>query len=314
MGKESAKKGQTYTGYAAEGFISAALSGSLSGAAISACVQPLDVIRTRMQADATKNALSGAMGTFRKIVAQDGVRSLWNGTGPTIIRLSMGLGLQMSVLEGLKEALRWQHLRSADQEKGRHPERLTKLEAFLSGGLARTVAAAATCPFTVVKTRMEFTGSGQPVQGMVSMMVGIAKRDGAVGFFRGLGPTIVTNAPYSAFYYLFYTSLKERLQQHGGSQTTVNFSSGTIAAIAATLLTQPTDMLRTHMQLQLGGKGTALGLQDTWRAVVGGRMGHRALLVGVLPRALKRTLQTALVWTLYEELQPRLKQAFMKAE
>ena len=47
---------------------------------------------------------------------------------------------------------------------GRHPERLTKLEAFLSGGLARAVAAAATCPFTVVKTRMEFTGSGQPVQ------------------------------------------------------------------------------------------------------------------------------------------------------
>ena len=44
-------------------------------------------------------------------------------------------------------------------------------------------------------------------------MVGIAKREGAVGFFRGLGPTIVTNAPYSAFYYLFYTSLKERLQQ-----------------------------------------------------------------------------------------------------
>ena len=45
------------------------------------------------------------------------------------------------------------------------------------------------------------------------MMAGIAKREGAVGFFRGLGPTIVTNAPYSAFYYLFYTSLKERLQQ-----------------------------------------------------------------------------------------------------
>jgi hypothetical protein len=38
------------------------------------------------------------------------------------------------------------------------------------------------------------------------------------------------------------------------------------------------------MQLQLAGKGTALGLQDTWRAVVGGNLGHRALLVGVLPR------------------------------
>ena len=34
-----------------------------------------------------------------------------------------------------------------------------------------------------------------------------------MGLFRGLGPTVITNAPYSAFYYLFYTSLKERLQQ-----------------------------------------------------------------------------------------------------
>ena len=38
------------------------------------------------------------------------------------------------------------------------------------------------------------------------------------------------------------------------------------------------------MQLELAGKGTVLGLQDTWRAVVGGKLGHRALLVGVLPR------------------------------
>ena len=51
------------------------------------------------------------------------------------------------------------------------------------------------------------------MQGMVGMMMQIAQREGAAGLFRGLGPTIITNAPYSAFYYLFYTSLKERLQE-----------------------------------------------------------------------------------------------------
>jgi len=47
---------------------------------------------------------------------------------------------------------------------GGSPAKLTKFEAFVSGGLARTVAAAATCPFTLVKTRMEYTGGGRPVQ------------------------------------------------------------------------------------------------------------------------------------------------------
>ncbi len=51
------------------------------------------------------------------------------------------------------------------------------------------------------------------MQGMVSMITSIARQEGVVGLFRGLGPTVITNAPYSAFYYLFYTSLKERLQQ-----------------------------------------------------------------------------------------------------
>lgn len=48
--------------------------GSVSGAIISTCVQPLDVVRTRMQADATKNAFSGMLGTFRSIVSEEGVR------------------------------------------------------------------------------------------------------------------------------------------------------------------------------------------------------------------------------------------------
>lgn len=140
-------------------------------------------------------------------------RALWNGTGPTILRLSVGLGLQMCVLESLKEAFRWRHVGLAEEgtgtqkrpglvvllhsfsiyiepEKtmcilrecicrscqeshpcsaGHSPGKLTKLEAFLCGGLARTVAAAATCPFTLVKTRMEYTGGSQPGQVVPSL-------------------------------------------------------------------------------------------------------------------------------------------------
>lgn len=36
---------------------------------------------------------------------------------------------------------------------------LSSMESFVVGGLARTIAAVVTCPITVVKTQMEYTGS-----------------------------------------------------------------------------------------------------------------------------------------------------------
>ena len=40
---------------------------------------------------------------------------------------------------------------------------LGKMEAFFAGGTARGVAAAATVPFTIVKTRMEYQGAGAQI-------------------------------------------------------------------------------------------------------------------------------------------------------
>lgn len=50
------------------------------------CVQPLDVIKTRMQADAAKGAPAPVAATLRNILVQGGVRALWQGTQPTVIR------------------------------------------------------------------------------------------------------------------------------------------------------------------------------------------------------------------------------------
>lgn len=57
-----------------------------TGALISMCVQPLDVVKTRMQADAARGTATSAVTTLRTIVAHDGVRALWQGTQPTVIR------------------------------------------------------------------------------------------------------------------------------------------------------------------------------------------------------------------------------------
>lgn len=287
-----------------------ALSGSVSGALVSACVQPLDVIRTRMQADSAQGLLHVTTPrTIRRIVGGNGIRALWQGTQPTVVRLGVGAGLHFFFLESLKPYF---------EKKNRDGETsLGPWGAILTGGLSRAMAAVVSCPITVVKTRMEYAhipGRGSlPVpkyKNTFHALATIFKTEGIKGLYRGLTPTILSNAPFSAFYYLFYTRLQARLQEYDLSPMIANFSSSTVAAIGATLLTQPADVVRTRMQLNLVSSQTMATSLQVMRGIVN-TQGMHGLLVGAAPRMLKRTLQTALVWTLYEEISPRIHLALM---
>lgn len=59
-----------------------------------------------------------------------------------------------------------------------------------------------------------------------------------------------TRLPPTALYYMFYSGLKEHLTGPNRPQAVVNFSSGVAAAVAATILTQPADVVRTRMQVR----------------------------------------------------------------
>lgn len=60
----------------------------MSGALISACVQPLDVLRTRMQGDAAQGASRSTLATLQLVVKQYGIRCISPHGG----QLSLGIG------------------------------------------------------------------------------------------------------------------------------------------------------------------------------------------------------------------------------
>jgi len=70
--------------------------------------------------------------------------------------------------------------------------------------------------------------------------------------------------------------------QEGKTTSLVNFTSGTFAAIAATLLTQPTDMIRTQMQLG-NASNAGTGSVAMLRQIVAAK-GAGVLLAGAAPR------------------------------
>lgn len=288
------------------------ISGSVSGALVSACVQPLDVIRTRMQADSAHGVVRGTLATMQTIMAEGSKRTLWKGTQPTVIRLGLGAGLHFFCLETIKPFF-----------EARRPDGSTNMSAvgaMVTGGLSRTLAAVAACPFTIVKTRMEYSGAGgHAYRGTAHALGEMWRAEGLRGMYRGIGPTALSQAPFSALYYMFYTRLQDKLKVGERPSMGVNFVSGTVAAVAATVLTQPADVIRTRMQLNIGSMAGAAGAAGVAAVQQGNSLqifqqimresGAKGLLSGAAPRIVKRTLQTALLWTLYEEMYPALSRA-----
>lgn len=196
------------------------LSGATSGCISTLALQPLDVVKTRMQMSAAYNrsvhlqpALTlqpnaSALDTFRGIVRQDHILGLWRGVTPSVLRNTMGVGVYFMTLNALTA-----RLVSPDGT-------LSDAATFLSGATARSLVVVLLCPLSVVKTRMETVEYANKYTGVANAIKTIATLEGRTGLFSGLFPAIFRDAPFSAMYMLIYLRTKQSLGHAVGLKDT----------------------------------------------------------------------------------------------
>lgn len=245
----------------------------------------------------------------------------------SLARLFFGTGIYFSTLEyilsigasGRGESRGGSHVAMAGKQ---HSKSKTS-QQFVAGAAARSIAGTILMPLTVVKTRMEWgAGSaesavtgGSEARGLRAVryrsvghaLSDIVKVEGYAGLFSGLGVTLMRDAPYSGLYVVAYTQLKRKLEESSLSNyiapTGLHLLAGSTGALLATTVTHPFDVLRTRAQMvprEAGGKHK----YTVWQVYK--EEGLRSFSRGFLPRISKRATQTALVWTIYEEVVKRL--------
>jgi solute carrier family 25 protein 38 len=289
-------------------------AGGLSGMISALAFQPLDVLRTQQQGAFVASTGSGgggsALRSSQAAMRASGtagsppalatrVRSMWRGTSATLIRVTGGAALYFGSLDYLLALF---------------PH--TAVNTFLAGALARTFAGSVMSPLTVVKARMEWQAPGAHAH-ILDVFRHVVRDEGARGLYRGMIPTLVRDVPFSGLYVLLYTRLKRRLEdRYAGSAVPdygLHFASGVVAGILATTVVHPADVVKTRMQLSIlrtGARGeltnvrNSLSLRETVRRMLQDE-GWRGFARGILPRVVKRTLSTAVTWTIYEQLSLR---------
>lgn len=171
------------------------------GAARTLCVtliSPLEMIRTKQQSEKLK--YKDLWQAIRKTTSEKGLRSLYTGLGPTLLRDVPFSCIYWAFYETVKGQLN-------DVMNSKFSL------SFVSGAIAGTLAAIATCPFDVIKTHRQIELGEREFfkvneTSTWKLLRRLKAQNGLKSLFSGLTPRVIKVAPACAIMIGTYEYLK----------------------------------------------------------------------------------------------------------
>ncbi|CAG8533841.1 10936_t:CDS:2 [Paraglomus occultum] len=199
---------------------------------------------------ATSLRLNGTLDGLVKIVKYEGITSLWRGLVPALV---------MSVPATVIYFIGYDYLRDTMWQKCKNKS----LEVYVplaAGTIARTAAATVISPIELLRTRMQSAEGNNGIVGVLNGISRMVRSNGLSSLWRGLGPTLWRDVPFSAIYWTGYESTKKSLMKrhdnrwliHNLSDIEISFICGAISGMIAATLTTPFDVAKTRRQVASG--------------------------------------------------------------
>lgn len=208
--------------------LSSACAGSMARMASTSVTSPLELVRTRLQAntavwgrgvhaecEASTRTMSGWVKIASRALSQaGGVTALWQGLGPTLWRDVPFSAIYWLVAEETRNSMTNSSGAAGEQQHERLGGVGGKLYANLAAGVVGgTAASLCTHPFDVIKTASQVRGSGEHggserPAGTYKLGLQIVKERGAGHLFAGIVPRLLKVAPSCAIVLASYETLK----------------------------------------------------------------------------------------------------------
>ena len=245
------------------------IAGLAAGFVSTVVFYPLELIKTRMQVEETRNgSYRTIIGSFERVLKVEGVTGLYKGLTPAVLASCGSWGGYFYLYELAKKR------KLTTRESQGQGENLNSVDHLLAGFEAGIVLALLFQPLWLAKTRMalqEAHGSEtvpgvtnrRPYKGMIDALVTITKEEGVIGLYKGIVPALFLTS-HGAVQFAAYEWLKKffktlRTNSTPGSTTdrilqpaVVSFITGASAKILASTLTYPYQVIRSRLQQRDG--------------------------------------------------------------
>ena len=225
------------------------VNGGLAGIGATIVIQPIDMIKVRLQLGGVASSSESAMGIARRIVSSEGVAGLYRGISAAVFRQATYTTARLGIFTSLMEHLRTQ---SNDGHVGLGS---TMIAGVVAGGIGSLIGS----PADLTLIRMQADHTLPPEQrrhyrNIFHALHTIAKTEGMVGLFRGASSTSATAMALNCGMLASNERVKDALDRSNvaprGSAANTTTAS-VIAGFVASIVSLPFDYVKTQMQKQL---------------------------------------------------------------
>ncbi|XP_026780571.2 probable mitochondrial glutathione transporter SLC25A40 isoform X2 [Pangasianodon hypophthalmus] len=302
---------------------------SCSGALLTSLfVTPLDVIKIRLQAQRSplykgkcfvycnglmdhicvcengnvkawykpQGHFNGTLDAFIKIVRMEGIKSLWSGLPPTLVMAVPATVIYFTSYDQLCAALRHRMGERSD------------LAPLLAGAIARVGSATLISPLELIRTKLQ--SERQSYRELSAVIRSAVHTEGWLALWRGLGPTLLRDVPFSAMYWYNYEKGKAWLCRYNKTTEptfSIAFISGAVSGSIASIVTLPFDVVKTRRQVELGelqarklvSSQASCSTYTVMKRIVA-ESGIQGLFAGFMPRLIKVAPACAIMISTYE--------------
>uniref|UniRef100_A0A3B4CK19 Solute carrier family 25 member 17 n=1 Tax=Pygocentrus nattereri TaxID=42514 RepID=A0A3B4CK19_PYGNA len=184
--------------------------GFISGAVNVLLTTPMWVVNTRLKLQGVKfrneelhqTHYKGIFDAFSQIIAKEGVGTLWNGTLPSLV-LVFNPAVQFMFYEAMK------------RRAGQGGRKISSVEIFLIGAIAKAIATSATYPLQTVQAILRFGqyksqekgGLMGSLRNVVDLLMDRIKRNGVIGLYKGLEAKLLQTVLTAALMFVVYEKI-----------------------------------------------------------------------------------------------------------
>ncbi|KAI9337023.1 mitochondrial carrier domain-containing protein [Zopfochytrium polystomum] len=269
------------------------VSGMTGSSAGSGMCRSRDIMGQPIRTSVYKGTWDGV----RQIMHNEGVRGLWRGVAPALI---------MQIPATVIYYVGYEHFR--DALNGWLSPSYAPLSPLLAGSVARTIATSLVSPVELIKTRIQSTSSVSTSSSAWLEVSAIIRSAGWRSLWKGVGPTLWRDVPFSGIYWIGYERLKVLFTDavlqarrtdptlSSAERLSTSFLAGSLAGSFAALCTNPFDVAKTlqqtalaesrHEKSETSNRGLLQKPSGLGQALVGviQRDGWQGLFRGLSPR------------------------------